>query len=371
MGSVLFSPISLRSLTLANRIVVSPMCQYSAEDGNASDWHLMHLGNFSVSGAGLVMVEATAVEPRGRITYGDLGLYSGSNEEALGRALQFCRQYGQARMGIQLAHAGRKGSDHLPWEEPGRPLAPQEGAWQTVAPSPISYDEAWPVPQDLDWAGLETVREAFVAATQRAARLNFDLVELHGAHGYLLHQFLSPLSNQRTDEYGGTLENRLRFPLEVFSAVREHWPEPKPLGVRISATDYIEGGWQLADSVVFANELKKRGCDFIDVSGGGLAPQQRITPGPGYQVVFAEEIRRQAKITTMVVGMINQPRQAEAIIASGQADLVALARGMLYNPRWAWHAAEELGAEASYPPQYLRCQPVRWPQAFPQRQAVE
>ena len=371
MGSALFSPISLGGLTLANRIVVSPMCQYSAEDGNATDWHLMHLGNFSVSGAGLVMVEATAVEPRGRITYGDLGLYSGANEQALGRVLRFCRQYGQATMGIQLAHAGRKGSDNLPWDEGGRPLTTQEGAWQTVAPSPITYDEAWPLPQALDRAGLEAVREAFVAATQRAARLDFDLVELHGAHGYLLHQFLSPLSNRRTDDYGGTLENRLRFPLEVFSAVREHWPEHKPLGVRISATDYIDGGWQLADSVIFATELKKRGCDFIDVSGGGLGPQQRIAPGPGYQVPFAEEIRRQTKITTMVVGMINQPRQAEAIIASGQADLVALARGMLYNPRWAWHAAEELWAEASYPPQYLRCQPARWPQAFPQRQAVE
>ena len=371
MGAALFTPITLRGLTLANRIVVSPMCQYSAAEGSATDWHLMHLGNFSVSGAGLVMVEATAVEPRGRITYGDLGLYSDANEAALGRVLQFCRKYGNTKLGIQLAHAGRKAADHLPWEEGGRPLAPAEGAWPTVGPSATPYDEAWPVPQALDREGLTQVRQAFTAAARRAARLDFDLVELHSAHGYLLHEFLSPLSNRRTDEYGGSPENRLRFPLEVFEAVRAVWPSHKPLGVRLSATDYVEGGWQLSDSVIFAQELKNRGCDFIDVSGGGLAPQQQIPLGPGYQAPFAEEIRRKTGITTVVVGMIFQPRQAEAIIAGGRADLVALARGMLYNPRWAWHAAEELFAEAAYPPQYLRCQPARWPQAFPHRQVVE
>ena len=371
MSRALFSPLSLRELTLANRIVVSPMCQYSAKDGNAGDWHLMHLGNLSVSGPGLVMVEATAVEPRGRITYGDLGLYSDDNEAALRRIVSFCRQYGGSRLGLQLAHAGRKGSDHLPWEEHGRPLAPEEGAWTTVGPSAVSYGDAWPRPQALDAAGLEAVIQAFVQATRRAARLDFDLLEMHAAHGYLLHEFLSPLSNTRSDAYGGSRENRMRFPLEVFSAMREAWPASKPLGVRISATDYADGGWDIMDSLAFAQELKDRGCDFIDVSGGGLVPHQRLAVGPGYQVPWAARIRQEVGIPAMTVGMINQPQQAEEIIARGQADLVALARGMLYDPRWTWHAAEELWVDLEYPPQYRRCHPSRWPQAFPHRGAVE
>jgi 2,4-dienoyl-CoA reductase-like NADH-dependent reductase (Old Yellow Enzyme family) len=371
MRSALFSPLSLREMTLANRIVVSPMCQYSAREGSATDWHLMHLGQFCVSGPGLVIVEATAVESRGRISYGDLGLYADDNEAALRRIVAFCRKYDDSKIGIQLAHAGRKGSDHLPWEDPDRPLAPAEGAWTTVGPSEVSYGEGWPPPQELDPKGLQAVKEAFVQATRRAARLDFDLVEIHAAHGYLLHEFLSPLSNHRIDAYGGSRENRMRFPLEVIAATREVWPEQKPLGVRISATDYAEGGWDIDDSLALAAELKNRGCDYIDVSGGGLVPQQRIPLGPGYQVPHAARIRREVGVTTMAVGMINQPRQAEEIIAGGQADLVALARGMLYDPRWTWHAAEELGVKLEYPPQYRRCHPARWPQAFPHRRVVE
>jgi 2,4-dienoyl-CoA reductase-like NADH-dependent reductase (Old Yellow Enzyme family) len=371
MSIALFSPISLRELTLDNRIVVSPMCQYSARDGSATEWHLMHLGQFSVSGPGLVMVEATGVEARGRISYGDLGLYADDNEVALGRVIAFCRKYGQSRLGLQLAHAGRKASDHLPWEEPDRPLAPAEGAWPTVGPSPVSYGEGWPPPQALDREGLAAVKQAFVRATRRAARLDVDLVELHAAHGYLLHEFLSPLSNHRADDYGGSRENRMRFPLEVFDAMRQAWPAPKPMGVRISATDYAEGGWDIEDSVVLAAELHKRGCDYIDVSGGGLVPWQKIPLGPGYQVPFAARIRQEVGITTMAVGLITQSRQAEEIIARGQADLVALARGMLYDPRWTWHAAEELGAEINYPPQYRRCHPSQWPRAFPHRGGVK
>jgi 2,4-dienoyl-CoA reductase-like NADH-dependent reductase (Old Yellow Enzyme family) len=371
MRPALFTPISLREMPLANRIVVSPMCQYRARDGSATDWHLMHLGQFCVSGPGLVIVEATAVEPQGRISYGDLGLYSDENEAALQRVVSFCREYGQSRLGIQLAHAGRKGSDHLPWEDPERPLAPAEGAWTTVGPSELSYGEGWPPPRALETAGLEAVKQAFVQATGRAARLGFDLVELHAAHGYLLHEFLSPLSNQREDAYGGSRENRMRLPLEIFEAMRAVWPESKPLGVRISATDYAEGGWDIDDAVVLAAELQKRGCDYIDVSGGGLVPRQRIHVGPGYQVPFAARIRQEVGLVTMAVGMINQPRQAEEIIAGGQADLVALARGMLYDPRWVWHAAEALGAELEYPPPYRRAQPSLWPQAFPHRRGVE
>ena len=371
MQKALFSPLSLRELTLANRIVVSPMCQYSAVDGSATDWHLMHLGQFSVSGPALVIVEATAVEARGRITYSDLGLYSDDSEAALQRIVAFFRKYGEAKIGIQLAHAGRKASDHLPWEDPGRPLAPEEGAWTTVGPSAIRYDAAWPEPTALDPAGLEAVKLAFVQSARRAARLDFDLIEVHAAHGYLLHEFLSPLSNKRTDDYGRSRENRMRFPLEVFEAVRAVWPEHKPLGVRLSATDFAEGGWDVEDSVAFTAELKQRGCDYVGVSGGGLVPWQRLSVGPGYQVPFAARIKQAVGITTMVVGMINQPRQAEEIIAQGQADLVTLARGMLYDPRWAWHAAEELWVDLEYPPQYRRCHPSHWPQAFPHRQAVE
>ncbi|MFQ5935745.1 MAG: NADH:flavin oxidoreductase/NADH oxidase [Acidiferrobacterales bacterium] len=357
MSSRLFSPITLREVELANRIMVSPMCQYSAHDGCATDWHLMHLGQFSVSGVGLLMVEMTNVEARGRISPYCMGLYSDDNEEALTRVVQFCKKYGNSRIGIQLAHAGRKASTLPPWE--GRtPLSPADGGWRTVAPSAIATGTSAPAPKALDLAELAVLKEAFVEATRRAARIGFDVVELHGAHGYLLHEFLSPLSNQRDDEYGGSLENRMRFPLEVFDAVRAVWPADRPMGVRVSATDWADGGWTLDDTVVFAHELRARGCDWLDVSSGGMAPPESIPVGPGYQVPFAERVRAETGMVTIAVGLITEPQQAEEIIASGKADMVALARGMLYDPHWAWHAATELGAEATYPNQYLRCRPA-------------
>ncbi|MEJ2164281.1 MAG: NADH:flavin oxidoreductase/NADH oxidase [Desulfobacterales bacterium] len=366
MSSALFSPIELRGLSLNNRIAVSSMCQYAAENGSAVDWHLMHLGQFSMGAAGLVMTEATAVSPAGRITRKCLGLYSDENEAALKRVIDFCRRYGVTAMGIQLAHAGRKGSVHPPLDG-GQPLAAHENPWTTLAPSAIPFGPDWHVPHGLSREDLAKVKAEFVGAAERAANIGFDLAELHGAHGYLLHQFLSPLSNQRNDEYGGKLENRMRFPLEVFAAVRAAWPDDKPLGIRISATDWIDGGWTEAESMVFAGALKSLGCDFIDVSSGGLDPRQKIPLGPGYQVPFSARIRAQAGITTWTVGMITKARQAEAVIAGGKADIVALARGMMFDPRWAWHAAEKLGVDTPYSKMYARCEPARWPQVFPWR----
>jgi NADPH2 dehydrogenase len=357
MQSALFSPLDLRGLHLDNRIVVSPMCQYSAEDGSASDWHLMHLGQFSVSGAGMLMVEMTNVEAAGRISPYCLGLYSDANERALARVVAFCRRYSDIKIGVQLAHAGRKASTLPPWQ--GRKaLTPGEGGWQTVSASAVAHSGQSPTPAALDVDAIRRLVDAFAAATRRARRIGFDAIELHGAHGYLLHQFLSPLSNRRDDEYGGSVENRMRFALQVFDAVRAEWPEDKALGVRISARDYLDGGWRLADSVAFARHLAERQCDWIDVSSGGIAEGEEIPTGPGYQVPFAEEIRGQTGLATMAVGLITEARQAEAIIARGQADMVALARGMLYDPRWAWHAAAELGAPVAYPNQYQRCRPA-------------
>jgi 2,4-dienoyl-CoA reductase-like NADH-dependent reductase (Old Yellow Enzyme family) len=356
MSSLLFSPIKLRSLELPNRIVVSPMCQYSAADGTVGDWHIMHLGQFAVSGAGIVFVEASGVEAAGRISPGCVGLYSDENEAALARVVRFFRDFGNARIGIQLAHAGRKGSTAVPWKG-GKPLGKEEGAWVTVAPSAVPYAPGWHTPEALDEAGLERVRGAFAAAAERALRLDLDAIEIHSAHGYLLHEFLSPLSNRRNDAYGGPLESRMRFPLEVFEAVRAVWPEDRPLGVRLSATDWIEGGWYVESSVRYATALLERGCDFIDVSSGGLAPEQKIVSAPGYQTGFADEIRRATGAAVISVGRITEPHQAETILASGQADMIAMARGMLYDPRWPWHAAEALGAQAAFPPQYLRAHP--------------
>ncbi len=366
MSSALFSPLELRGLTLNNRIAVSSMCQYVAENGSAVDWHIMHLGQFSMGAAGLVMTEATAVSAVGRITPKCLGLYSDENEAALKRVIDFCREYGVTPMGIQLAHAGRKGSTQIPLDG-GKSLRADENSWTTAAPSAIPFGPGWHVPQALSREGLAAIRAEFVAATARAARIGFDLAELHSAHGYLLHQFLSPLSNQRNDEYGGKLENRMRYPLEVFEAVRAAWPDEKPLGIRISATDWIEGGWTVEESVVFAKELKSLGCDFIDVSSGALSPRQKIPLTPGYQVPFSDRIRKQAGIATWTVGMITKARQAEEIIAGGKADIVALARGMMFDPRWAWHAAEELGVETEYSKMYARCAPGQWPEVFPWR----
>ncbi|MBK0401230.1 NADH:flavin oxidoreductase/NADH oxidase [Limibaculum sp. M0105] len=353
MPSHLFTPIALGDLELPNRIVVSPMCQYSAEDGRMTDWHLMHLGQFAVSGFGLVVVEATGVEPEGRISPGCVGLWSDETEAAMARIVDFFRARGSARLGIQLGHAGRKASANVPWMGGGA-LAPGDGAWQAIAPSAIPFGPGWPAPEAMNGQALARVRAGFVQAAERAARLGFDVVELHAAHGYLLHSFLSPLSNARDDAYGGSLENRMRFPLEIFDAVRAVWPAGKPLGMRISATDWVEGGWDLEGSIALAAALKARGCDFIDVSSGGLSPAQKIDAVHGYQTRFAAEIRRATGLATIAVGRISDPVQAETILATGQADMVALARGALHDPRWPWHAAERLGDTASYPPQYLR-----------------
>ncbi|MGI9424762.1 MAG: oxidoreductase, partial [Hyphomicrobiaceae bacterium] len=282
--------------------------------------------------------------------------YSDENELALARVVKFFRDFGSAKIGIQLAHAGRKASAKLPWQG-GTALGTDDGAWQTVAPSAIPYGPGWHTPEALGDNSLARVKEAFVQAAQRAVRLNFDVVEVHSAHGYLLHSFLSPISNQRSDEYGGALDNRMRFSLEVFEAVRAVWPADRPLGVRFSATDWIDGGWDVESSIAYAAALKARGCDFIGVSSGGLAPRQQIVSAPGYQTAFAAEIRRATELTTLAVGRITEPHQAETIVRTGQADMVALARGMLYDPRWAWHAAAALRADAAFPAQYARSHP--------------
>jgi 2,4-dienoyl-CoA reductase-like NADH-dependent reductase (Old Yellow Enzyme family) len=358
MDSALFSPLRLRGLTLKNRVVVAPMCQYSATDGTAGDWHLMHMGQFAVAGCGLFITEATAVNAEGRISDRCLGLYSDETEAALGRVVTFCKQWGNAAVGIQLAHAGRKGSSSAPGSGlPPGPLTDAQGGWPTVAPSAVPFTPAWPVPQALDAAGLARVREDFAGAAVRAQRIGFDAIEIHAAHGYLLHQFLSPLSNRRTDAYGGSLENRLRFPLEVFDAVRAAWPAEKPLGMRISATDWVEGGWTVEDTVTLAKALEARGCDFFHVSSGGNTPDAAIPAGPGYQVPMAAHVKAATAMPIVAVGQISSALQAETIVRTGQADLVALARSMLFNPHWAWQAAADLGAEAAYPYQYARCHP--------------
>jgi 2,4-dienoyl-CoA reductase-like NADH-dependent reductase (Old Yellow Enzyme family) len=355
----LFSPLTMRGLTVENRIVVSPMCQYSSTDGSANDWHIVNLGQFALSGPGILFFEATHVSPEARITPRCLGLYSDDNEAGMQRVVQFVRTWARAPVGVQLAHAGRKSSTMVPWEGVGALRGP--GAWEPVAPSAVPYQADWHVPRALDAAGMQKVRDDFAAATLRAERLGIDLIELHFAHGYLAHQFLSPLSNQRTDEYGGSLDNRMRFPLELFDAVRAVWPERKPLGVRISATDYVDGGWNLESSIVLAERLRTRGCDFIDVSSGGLSPLQKVAVTPGYQVPYAREIRQASGIPTIAVGAITLPQQAQDIIAIGDADMVALARGFLRSPRWPWDAADALGGEAFCPPQYARGRAARHP----------
>jgi 2,4-dienoyl-CoA reductase-like NADH-dependent reductase (Old Yellow Enzyme family) len=361
-ASRLFEPITLGGVTLANRIAVSPMCQYSAADGSANDWHLQHLGALSLSGAGLVIVEQTAVEPRGRISRGCLGLYSDANEAALARIVALCRRWGGARLGIQLAHAGRKGSARLPWQG-GGPLAPDAGAWTTAAPSAIPFDDPWPVPEALDEAGLARIRDAHADAAQRADRLGFDLVELLGAHGFLLHGFLSPIANRRRDRYGGSLANRMRFPLAVAAALRAVWPREKALGMRITGCDWLAGGITPEEAGIFARELHEIGFDYVCVSSGGISPQARVNIAPGYQVPFAAAVKKASGIAVQAVGMIVDPQQAETIVAEGRADCVALARAFLDDPRWAWHAAAALGADIAYPPQYRRARPDQWPGA--------
>ncbi len=355
--SQLFSPLSLGPVRLQNRIIISPMCQYSANEGRASDWHLMHLGNLSQSGAGLMFLEATAVQASGRISYGDLGLWNDATEEALGTVLQSVRKYSRMPIGIQLAHAGRKASTEKPWKG-GAPIAPDApNGWQTLSASALSFKDGEPAPTAATESEINDVVDAFAVAAQRADRLGLDAIEIHSAHGYLLHQFLSPLSNRRTDSYGGSLENRMRLTLRVFDAVRAAFPVTKAVGVRISATDWVDGGWDLEQSIVLAKALDARGCNFIDASSGGASPLQKINLGPGYQVPFAEAIKKVVSMPVIAIGLITDPHQAEAIVADGRADAVALARGMLYDPRWAWHAAAKLGATVNVAPQYARCEP--------------
>ncbi|MDZ7279936.1 NADH:flavin oxidoreductase/NADH oxidase [Pantoea eucrina] len=354
--SHLFSPSQLGELKLENRIVIAPMCQYSATEGCASSWHRIHLGHLALSGAGLLILEATAVEPRGRISPGDLGLWDADNEAALKTVVDDIRAWSPIRLGIQLGHAGRKASCSAPWQG-GEQLPLSGGGWQTIAPSPLAYAPGEQPPSMLDTAALEQLKTAFVASAERAVRLGFELIELHAAHGYLLHQFLSPLSNQRQDNYGGSLENRMRLPLEIFEAVRKAVPAAIPVGVRLSATDWVEGGWDEAQSVVFSQQLETRGCAYIHVSSGGLSPDQQISVGPGYQLPFARHIRAQIGIPVIGVGLITDAHQAEAALTQGDADFIALARAMLYDPRWPWHAAAALKEQAHAPAQYLRSEP--------------
>ncbi|MFL9910366.1 NADH:flavin oxidoreductase/NADH oxidase [Paraburkholderia sp. RL17-337-BIB-A] len=363
MSSALFSPAKIGAVELPNRIVVSPMCQYSADDGCANDWHLMHLMQFGISGAGLIVLEATAVERRARITHGCLGLYNDANEASLARVLAAARRVASftTRWGIQISHAGRKASSQRPWEGRGA-LSAAEDPWQTEAPSALEVGNGWHAPSAMTLEDMKKVCDDFVLATRRAVRLNFDVVEIHAAHGYLIHQFLSPISNRREDDYGGSLENRMRFPLSVVDAVRNAVPYTVALGLRITGSDWIPGGIDVAEATAFASELEQRGVDYVCVSSGGIA-NARIPVAPGYQVPFAAEVKSKVGIHTSAVGMIVEPAQAESIVASGEADSVALARALLDNPRWVWHAADELGAPGSidYPPQYERSKRALWP----------
>jgi NADPH2 dehydrogenase len=358
----LFSPIDIAGMELPNRLMVSPMCQYSAVDGCAGDWHLMHYGALANSGAAMLIFEATAVEARGRITRADLGLYSDACESALARVVTDCRRFGTTSLGVQLAHAGRKGSAHIPWEG-GKPLRLGEGAWKTIAPSPIPFDENWPKPLQMTKADMQAVRQAFVAAADRAARLGLDLVELHVAHGYLLHEFISPLANKRSDEYGGDIDNRLRFPLEVAADLRDAWPVDKILEARITGSDWMPGGVTVEEAVLFSTRLKDIGFDFVSISSGGIVPNAPIPAKPGYQVEFAAKVKRLADMPSCALGLITTPLQADGIIATGEADLVALARAFLDNPHWGWTAANELAAEVRRPPQYKAADPKFWPGA--------
>lgn len=360
--SKLFTPLAVGGIEMPNRVSVSPMCQYSARDGSMTDWHLQHLMGLALSGAGQVTVEATHVAPEGRITPGCVGLWSDENEVAMKRVVDACRSVSPAKLSLQLAHAGRKGSAHRPWEGGGA-LSVEEGAWQTVAPSAMALAPGWHTPVALDEPAMGCIREAFVQAAERALRIGFDMIEVHSAHGYLLNEFLSPLANKRTDRYGGNLENRMRFPLEVFEAVRAVWPKERALGARIPGSDYVEGAWGVEDAVAYASALGARGCDFVTVSGGGVVLDAKVPVGPGYQVPFAHAVKQATGMITGAVGLITEARQAEAILTQGLADYVAIARAFLFNPRWAWHAAIELGDAIRFAPQYARCHPKAWPPA--------
>ena len=354
--SQLFSAYSLGSLSLPNRIVIAPMCQYSADEGRATSWHGIHLGHLALSGAGLLIIEATAVTPEGRISPQDLGLWDDDTEQALASVVDTVKMHSPIALGIQLAHAGRKASTQAPWSGGGY-IHPDQGGWQTLAPSAIPFNETDLSPHAMTLAQIEQVKADFAAAAKRAQRIGFNLIEIHGAHGYLLHQFLSPLSNQRQDQYGGSLENRMRLALEVVQAAREAVSSEIPVGIRISGSDWVQGGWDIEQSIILAKALKSQGCDYIHVSSGGLSPLQNIPVGPGYQVPFARRIKAETGLNTISVGLITEAEQAETIIATGDADMIALARAVLYDPRWPWHAAAKLGAQIQGPKQYWRSEP--------------
>ena len=356
----LFEPITVGGLTLANRIIIAPMCQYSAVDGCMTDWHTIHLGHLALSGAGLLTIEATAVVPEGRISYGDVGLYDDASEEAMARVIESIRRHSDMPIAIQLGHAGRKASTDLPWLG-GKQIAPGVvNGWQTVAPTALGFADTDIPPLALSSDDLADLVAAFAAATERAARLGIDAVQIHGAHGYLLHQFLSPLSNRRDDAFGGSFENRVRFPLQVFDAVREAFPAAKPVTMRVSGTDWVEGGWDIDQTIAFSLLLQERGCAAMHVSSGGLDPRQDIPVGPNYQVPLARSVKQATNMPVVAVGLITEPEQAEAIVATDDADMIALARAILYDPRWPWHAAAALGASVLAPNQYLRSQPRRY-----------
>jgi 2,4-dienoyl-CoA reductase-like NADH-dependent reductase (Old Yellow Enzyme family) len=362
--SALFTPFRVGALELRNRIVIAPMCQYSAVDGCMTDWHVIHLGHLALSGAALLTIEATAVLPEARITYADVGLWNDATEAAIGRTLESVRRWSDIPIAIQLAHAGRKASTEVPWKG-GVQIPPDHpNGWQTFAPSAIPFEDGQRPPVALDRDGLTRVREAFAAAAQCAARLGIDAVQLHCAHGYLLHEFLSPLSNRRDDEYGGSLENRVRFPLEVFDAVRVAFPADRAVSMRVSGTDWADHGWDIDQTIAFAQALEAHGCAAIHVSSGGLTPAQQIPVGPSYQVPLARAVKKATHMPVIAVGLITEFEQAEAIVGTGDADLIALARTILYNPRWPWHAAAHFGAQVKAPDQYLRSQPRQYPDLF-------
>jgi len=363
-GPALFQPLNVGTLNLRNRIVIAPMCQYSAVDGCMTDWHLIHLGHLALSDAALLTIEATAVVPEGRITYADVGLWDDTTEAAMARVLKSVRRHSDIPIAIQLAHAGRKASTDLPWN--GGAQLPPDGpnGWQTVAPSALPFAPTDNPPTALGKDELARIRDAFAEAARRAARLGIDAVQIHAAHGYLLHEFLSPVSNRREDDYGGSLENRIRFPLEVYDAVRAAFPADRPVTVRVSASDWVDGGWDAEQTIVLAKALEARGCAAIHVSSGGLDPRQAIPVGPSYQVPLARAVKQAVAMPVVAVGLITEYEQAEAIVSTGDADLIALARAILYDPRWPWHAAAHLGARVKAPNQYLRSQPRQYKALF-------
>lgn len=360
---LLFSPIRLGRLSAANRIMISPMCQYSAQDGNANGWHMAHLGSLALSGAGLLTVEATAVSPEGRITLGCLGLYDDQNEASLKPVVDMLRAASESKLMLQLGHAGRKASSARPWEG-GALLSSADGGWETIAPSVVPHKPDETSPRAMTCADIQRVTDDFAQAAQRARRLGFDAIELHAAHGYLLHEFLSPIANQRDDDYGGSLDNRMRLLLEIFNAMRAELGPDIALGVRVTGSDWVEGGWSISDCVSLCQRLANAGADFLDVSSGGVSPMQKISIGPGYQVAFAEQVKQSVNIPVITVGMITEPQQAEDILQLGKADMVALARAFIADPRWPWRAAAALGGKLDGHPQYYRCLPSSMPKIF-------